>query len=129
VIGGIGEIVVKGATSLVAKDGASEINGAVPGSYVREKAGKIVEDYLNKRDKKNDLYQIIIVIFMCLILFLEFDAVSILFTSIIFILNLKAFHSLGWILSPRSSILVTLVWDFSYQSLVERFITKNKWEK
>lgn len=32
---------------------------------------------------KNDFYQLIVVIFMCLILFLVFDAVSVLFASVI----------------------------------------------
>jgi filamentous hemagglutinin len=54
VIGGVGGTVVKGATSLVAKDGASEISGAVAGSYISEKSGKIAENYLDKKDEKND---------------------------------------------------------------------------
>lgn len=54
VIGGVGGTVVKGATSLVAKDGTSEITGAVAGSYIGEKAGKIAENYLDKKDDKND---------------------------------------------------------------------------
>ncbi|WP_223565362.1 hemagglutinin repeat-containing protein [Pantoea sp. OVA07A] len=54
VIGGVGGTLVKGATSLVAKDGASEISGAVAGSYIGEKSGKIAENYLDKKDEKND---------------------------------------------------------------------------
>lgn len=41
---------------------------------------------------KNDLYQLIVVIFMCLVLFLIFDAVSVLFASLIVYFKVGSFN-------------------------------------
>ncbi|MFC0228905.1 hypothetical protein [Serratia aquatilis] len=53
VLGSAGGAVIKGSTSTVAKESISDLTGAVGGSYISEKTGKLVEDTLEEIDKNN----------------------------------------------------------------------------
>ncbi|WP_241603975.1 adhesin [Rosenbergiella nectarea] len=52
VAGGIGGIIIKGATSKIGKDAISDLTGAIGGSYINEKAGDFVTGHLD--DKGNN---------------------------------------------------------------------------
>lgn len=88
----------KGVTSKVAEEAVSDLTGVIGGSYISEKTGNYVKENLDGKGEmkiKSNLLLLIKLIFMCLMLFLFFDIISVLLgTSIIHFDN--GFFAFSW---------------------------------